>query len=105
MIRSRSLDGVFYALLVTTVMVFVGEILFIFLKAPVEARMGVVQKIFYFHVPAAYAVYLGAGACFVGSLAYLLRPTDLRDAVARAGAEAAVAVGTVVLTTGPLWGA
>jgi heme exporter protein C len=105
MTRSRSLDGVFYALLATTVAVFVTEILFIFLKAPVEARMGIVQKIFYFHVPAAYAVYLGAGACFFGSLAYLLRPTDLPDAVARAGAEAAVTFGTVVLTTGPLWGA
>ena len=105
MTRSRSLDGVFYALLATTVVVFVSEILFIFLKAPVEARMGIVQKIFYFHVPAAYAVYLGAGACFFGSLVYLIRPTDLPDAVARAGAEAAVAFGTVVLTTGPLWGA
>ena len=105
MTKSRSLDGVFYALLATTVAVFVTEILFIFLKAPVEARMGIVQKIFYFHVPAAYAVYLGAGACFFGSLAYLFRPSDLPDAVARAGAEAAVAFGTVVLTTGPLWGA
>jgi heme exporter protein C len=105
MTRSRSLDGVFYALLVTTLAVFVTEIFFIFLKAPVEARMGIVQKIFYFHVPAAYAVYLGAAACFFGSLAYLVRPGDLPDAVARAGAEAAATFGTVVLTTGPLWGA
>ncbi|MGH7438449.1 MAG: cytochrome c biogenesis protein [Polyangiaceae bacterium] len=105
MTMSRSLDRLFYALLGATALVFVTEILFIFLKAPVEARMGIVQKIFYFHVPAAYAVYLGAGACFFGSLAYLFRPTDLRDAFARAGAEAAVTFGAVVLTTGPLWGA
>ncbi len=105
MTRARTLDGVFYALLVTTGVVFVVEILLIFLRAPVEARMGIVQKIFYFHVPAAYAVYLGATACFGGSLAYLLRPTDARDAVARAGAEAAVTFGAIVLTTGPLWGA
>src|SRR5580704_17674104 len=105
MTRARTLDGVFYSLLVTTGVVFVVEIRLIFLRAPVEARMGIVQKIFYFHVPAAYAVYLGATACFGGSLAYLLRPTDARDAVARAGAEAAVVFGTIVLTTGPLWGA
>jgi heme exporter protein C len=105
MTRARTLDGVFYSLLVTTGVVFVVEILLIFLRAPVEARMGIVQKIFYFHVPAAYAVYLGATACFGGSLAYLLRPTDARDAVARAGAEAAVTFGAIVLTTGPLWGA
>lgn len=67
--------------------------------------MGIVQKIFYFHVPSAYAMYLGAAACFVGSLGYLLRPTDVRDALARAGAEIAVVFGAIVLTTGPLWAA
>src|SRR5277367_5253314 len=103
--RSRSLDALFYTLLVTTAVVFVGEILFIFLRAPIEARMGIVQKIFYFHVPSWYGMYIGAGACFVGSLAYLVRPTDARDAFARAGAETAVAFGAIGLITGPLWGA
>jgi heme exporter protein C len=103
--RSRSLDGLFYALLVTTAVVFVGEVLFVFLKAPIEARMGIVQKIFYFHVPSWYGMYIGAAACFVGSIGYLMRPTDVRDAFARAGAETAVAFGAIGLVTGPLWGA
>jgi heme exporter protein C len=67
--------------------------------------MGIVQKIFYFHVPSAYCMYLGATACFLGSIAYLLKPTDGRDALARAGAEVAVVFGCIVLTTGPLWAA
>src|SRR5450755_483132 len=103
--RTRFLDALFYVLLVVTAVVFVGEILFIFLKAPIEARMGIVQKIFYFHVPSWYGMYIGAAACFVGSLGYLVRPTDLRDAFARAGAETAVAFGAIGLITGPLWGA
>jgi heme exporter protein C len=103
--RTRNFDALFYALLVLTAVVFVGEILFIFLKAPIEARMGIVQKIFYFHVPSWYGMYIGAGACFVGSLGYLVQPTDLRDAFARAGAETAVAFGAIGLITGPLWGA
>ena len=103
--RTRSLDALFYVLLVVTAVVFVSEILFIFLKAPIEARMGIVQKIFYFHVPSWYGMYIGAAACFVGSLGYLVRPTDLRDAFARAGAETAVAFGAIGLITGPLWGA
>lgn len=98
-------DVLFYGLLAVTVLSFVTEIYFVFLKAPVEARMGIVQKIFYFHVPSAYAFYIGAAACFIGSLAYLVRPTDLRDAFAHAGAEAAAIFGAIVLTTGPLWGA
>jgi heme exporter protein C len=102
---TRSADGAFYALVGVTAVAFVTEICLVFLRAPVESRMGIVQKIFYFHVPAAYSVYLGATACFGGSLTYLVRPGDVSDAIARAGAEAAVVFGAIVLTTGPLWGA
>ena len=70
-----------------------GRDFFIFLRAPIESRMGIVQKIFYFHVPSAYAMYIGAAACFFGSMAYLVRPSDVADAIGRAGAEAAVAFG------------
>jgi heme exporter protein C len=101
----RTSDAAFYALLGLTAVAFVTEVFFIFLKAPVEARMGIVQKIFYFHVPSWYAMYIGATCCFLGSMGYFFRPTDLRDAFARAGAECAVAFGAVGLITGPLWGA
>jgi heme exporter protein C len=103
--RARGADSAFYAPLALTTVLFVADILIVFLKAPVEARMGIVQKIFYFHVPSAYAMYLGAAACFFGSIGYLVRGTDSADAIARAGAEAAVVFGAIVLTTGPLWGA
>src|SRR5215470_20104136 len=95
----------FYSLLVIATVLLVVTIQWVFLKAPVELRMGIVQKIFYFHVPSAYAMYLGATACFVGSVGYLLKPTEARDALARAGAEMAVVFGAIVLTTGPLWAA
>src|SRR5260370_12075917 len=103
--RARGADTVFYALLALTTVVFVADILIVFVRGAVEARMGIVQKIFYFHVPSAYAMYLGAAACFFGSIGYLVRGTDSADAIARAGAEAAVVFGAIVLTTGPLWGA
>jgi heme exporter protein C len=102
---SRSTDLLFYSLAGITAIAFALEVYLIFLRAPTEARMGIVQKIFYFHVPSWYAMYIGAGSCFLGSLAYLFRPTDLRDAFARAGAETAVAFGLIGLITGPLWGA
>ena len=101
----KTSDLVFYALFALTVVAFVIDIQVIFLRTPIEASMGIVQKIFYFHVPAAYAMYLGAGACFLGSAAYLVSPTDKRDAFAKAGAEAAVVFGLIVLVTGPLWAA
>ncbi len=95
----------FYSLFGLTFVLFLVDIHLIFLATPIEARMGIVQKIFYFHASAAYGMYLGAGACLIGSVAYLVSPSVGRDAFAKAGAEAAVAFGLIVLVTGPLWGA
>src|SRR3954453_13991092 len=95
----------FYVLLALTTAAVLTAIHVIFLHTPVETTMGIVQKIFYFHVPAAYGMYLGATACFLGSAAYFLSPTNGRDALAKAGAETAVAFGLIVLVTGPLWAA
>jgi heme exporter protein C len=67
--------------------------------------MGIAQKIFYFHVPAAYSMYLGATACFIGSAAYLYSGKLPWDSLAKAGAEVAVAMGLIVLISGPLWAA
>jgi heme exporter protein C len=67
--------------------------------------MGIVQKIFYFHVPCAYSMYIGAAACFVGSAGYLAKGTPVWDALARAGAEVAVVMGLIVVISGPLWAA
>jgi heme exporter protein C len=61
------------------------------------------QKIFYFHVPSAYAMYIGVGACVVGAIGYLAQRTHGWDALAQAGAELAVLFGVIVLTTGPIW--
>jgi heme exporter protein C len=102
-VPSRVTNALFIALLVASTAMLVGTINYVFLETPIEARMGIVQKIFYFHAPSAYAMYIGAGACFLGSMAYLLKPTDARDAFARAGAEVAVVFGLVVMVTGPLW--
>ncbi|MBX3230020.1 MAG: cytochrome c biogenesis protein CcsA [Labilithrix sp.] len=82
-----------------------ASIYWIFLRAPIEATMGIVQKIFYFHVPGIIAMYIGAGACFFGSIGYLLKPRAGWDALARAGAELAIVMGLTMLVTGPLWGA
>ena len=98
-------DWVFFGIVALATVLFAWTINVIFLEAPIEKHMGIVQKIFYFHVPCAYCMYIGAAACFVGSVAYLIRPTDARDALARAGGELAVVFGAIVLTSGPLWAA
>jgi heme exporter protein C len=103
-VQSRK-DLVFYALLGLTLIAFAVLIGFVFLVAP-EAQPqagGLAQKIFYFHVPAAYAMYVAGAVCFVASALYLAAPSDTRDAWAKSGAECAVAFGMLVLSSGPLW--
>jgi heme exporter protein C len=101
----RASDRIFLALLALTALSCLVTIQVIFLKAPIEASMGIVQKIFYFHVPSAYAMYLGAAICFAGSVAHLARGGARSDALARAGADVAVVMGLMVMISGPLWAA
>ncbi|MFO0546817.1 MAG: cytochrome c biogenesis protein CcsA [Polyangiaceae bacterium] len=104
--RTPSLDSrAFIVVALATAATILYTIHVVFYRVPTEATMGVVQKIFYFHVPAAYAMYLGAAACFVGSAGYLARGTQVWDSIARGGAEVAVVMGLMVLTSGPLWAA
>ena len=74
-----------------------------FLQAPTETKMGVVQRIFYFHVPSAMMAFLGVGLCAVLSALYLWRRDRRLDAAAEAAAELGVLFCTIVLITGPLW--
>lgn len=86
-----------------TTMLMLASLGTIFFVAPVEAQMGVVQKLFYFHVPSAYAMYVGFGLAAVGSAGYLIKRTDGWDALAVASAEVGLLFAVIVLTTGPLW--
>jgi len=74
-----------------------------FLVAPTEEKMGVVQRIFYFHVPSAMMAFLGVGLCAVLSALYLWRRDRRLDAAAEAAGELGVVFCTIVLITGPLW--
>jgi heme exporter protein C len=104
--RKQSGSDIAFAILTfLTTASLVTTIYVVFEQTSIEKTMGIVQKIFYFHVPSAYAMYIGAAACFVGSCGYLVKPSSTWDAIARAGAEVAVVFGLIVLTTGPLWAA
>jgi heme exporter protein C len=102
---TKRVDLGFYALLGVTTVTFAILIAFVFLRVP-DAQLpagGVSQKIFYFHVPAAYAMYLSGVVGFLASAFYLAGASDKRDAWAKAGAECACIFGSLVLTSGPLW--
>jgi heme exporter protein C len=73
-------------------------------QAPYESTMGLVQKIFYFHVPAAITMLVSAIVCGVASLRFLITRDKRSDFTALAAAELVLVFGIIVMTTGPLWG-
>jgi heme exporter protein C len=86
-----------------TALMLVGSLYLVFAVAPQEAQMGIVQKVFYFHVPSAYAMYVGWFVCAVSSGVWLWKRSDAWDAWAVAGAEVGLVFCAIVLVTGPLW--
>lgn len=75
----------------------------VFFYAPIESTMGIVQKIFYFHVPAAITAYIGFFVSCIASVWFLVTNNRAADVVARAGAELGVLFCAAVLISGPLW--
>ncbi len=74
------------------------------LFTPIEGTQGPAQKIFYVHVPSAWASLLAFAVTGVLSLLYLRRREHKLDTIADASAEVGLVFGVVMLTTGPIWG-
>lgn len=72
-------------------------------SAPYESTMGMVQKIFYYHMPSAWIFLISAVVCGVASARFLFGGDPRHDRTARAAAELTVLFGLVTLVTGPLW--
>ncbi len=72
-------------------------------QAPYESTMGLVQKIFYFHVPVAITMLISAFVCGIASIRYLMTRDKRFDHTALAAMELIFVFGIIVLTTGPLW--
>lgn len=72
--------------------------------APTEREMGVVQRIFYIHLPSAWIAFLAFGVVALASIGYLWLRDERLDAIAVSSAELGILFTTAVLITGPLWG-
>jgi heme exporter protein C len=68
-----------------------------------QAMGGQLQRIFYFHVPAAWVAYLAFAIVFIASIAYLRTNARNWDLLAHASAEIGVVFCSLVLITGPIW--
>jgi len=91
------------SLSVAAAIALVGTFYLIFFWVPTESTMGVVQRIYYIHLPSALAAYLAFGTVALCSLGYLWLKDERLDAIAVSAAEIGVVFTTAVLIQGPLW--
>lgn len=71
--------------------------------APREKTMGDLQRIFYFHVPAAITGLTAFAVNFAASVMVLFRKERRWDHLAVSAAEIGVLFMSIVLVTGPIW--
>ncbi len=87
-----------------TTILFAASIVLVFAWTPVEQTMGVVQKIFYLHLPVAINTFLACLVSFIASVGYLWQRRQVWDDLAVSSAKMAVLLCGIVLLTGMIWG-
>ena len=88
---------------VLSLILFIAALFLVFIYVPTEKTMGVVQRIFYFHVPLAWVAFLAFFIVFVNSILYLWKRDNKWDVYASASSEVGIVFTTLVLITGSIW--
>lgn len=90
-------------LLWLTAAAFAAALYAIFFYVPTERTEGVVQRIMYFHIPAAWIAFFAFFIVFLCSILFLWKKEREWDIYAMASAEIGVLFCSLVLVTGPIW--
>ena len=92
-----------YAYWLIAAVMFAAMVWLIFHWTPEERTMGIIQKIFYFHLPIAINTFLACTVVCIGGIGYLLTRRTWWDDLASGAAKVAVVLCSLVLLTGMLW--
>ena len=93
----------FPLLIGATALSMIGSLYLVFVYAPTEQMMGFVQRIFYFHVPAAWVGFLAFGVAFIAAMTFLVRRELGWDMLQIASVEIGILFSTMALVSGSLW--
>ena len=86
-----------------TGILFSGAVIAIFLYAPMEAVMGWVQKVFYFHVASGWTGMLGFLLAATAGIFYLLKKDPVWDRVGYAAVEIGMVFMSICIISGSIW--
>jgi len=95
--------GIASTLGIVTATLMATALYMVFLYVPNEVTQGIVQRIFYFHVPCAWVAFAGFGIVAIASALYLWLGDQVWDDLGQAAAETGMVFCTLVLITGSIW--
>jgi heme exporter protein C len=75
----------------------------VFFYAPIEKVMGLVQKVFYFHVATAWVGMVSFGLAAVVGIIYLIKKDERFDLISVASVEIGLVFTMICLITGSIW--
>jgi heme exporter protein C len=102
--KSEIKNTILAAYWLLTAAAFTSVAALIFTWTPEEKTMGLIQKIFYFHLPLAINTFLSCLVVFIAGIGYLVQRQTWWDDLAAAAAKVAVVLCSGVLLTGMIWG-
>jgi heme exporter protein C len=88
---------------VVTVVLLVVATIMVFFYAPMEAVMGQVQRVFYFHVAAGWVGMLGFLVAAIAGIAYLRTAKRKWDIVGLSAVEIGMVFALINIVTGAIW--
>lgn len=88
---------------VVTVIILVVATLMVFFYAPMEAVMGQVQRVFYFHVAAGWVGLLSFIMAAIAGIIYLVNGNRLWDIVGLSSVEIGMVFSFINVVTGAIW--
>ena len=74
-------------LLILSTLLMLAALFMVFVYVPTDAREGIIQRIFYFHVPVAWNAFMAFFVTFAAGITYLVKRNPFWDTVASASAE------------------
>ena len=88
---------------VSSLLLLVAALYMVFVYAPLEAVMGAVQRVFYFHVAAGWVGALAFFVAFAAGLLHLRRGSLLADRVALCSTEIGLVFMSMNIVSGAIW--
>jgi heme exporter protein C len=88
---------------VVTAILFIAALAMVFIFAPVEAVMGLVQKVFYFHVASAWVGMLSFLVAAVAGIIYLRNADRKWDIVSLSSVEIGLVFAIIAIISGSIW--